>query len=91
MNIRSRVRDFVVENFLYGEDNGFKDRDSFRELGIIDSTGILELISFLEQTFNIAIEDAEVIPENLDCIDNIVDFLTSKLSGAKSKKLEIAL
>lgn len=77
--IRDRVRAFVVENFLFGEDEGLKDDTSLLEEGIIDSTGILELVSFLEEEFSISIEDEELIPENLDSINYVVDYLERKM------------
>jgi len=75
------VRDFVVQNFLFGDGKLLKDDTSFLKQGIIDSTGILELVLFIEQTYNIKIEDEELIPENLDSLRNIVCFLERKLSG----------
>ena len=77
--IRDRVRAFVVENFLFGEDEGLKDDTSLLEEGIIDSTGILELVSFLEEEFTIIIEDEELIPENLDSINYVVGYLEIKM------------
>lgn len=77
--IRDRVRAFVVENFLFGEEEGLKDDTSLLEEGIIDSTGILELVSFLEEEFTIIIEDEELIPENLDSINYVVGYLEIKM------------
>jgi acyl carrier protein len=77
--LRDKVRAFVVENFLFGEDEGLKDETSFLEEGVIDSTGILELVSFLEEEFAIIIEDEELIPENLDSINYVVSYLERKL------------
>ena len=77
--IRDRVRAFVVENFLFGEDEGLKDDTSLLEEGIIDSTGILELVSFLEEEFTISVEDEELIPENLDSINYVVSYLERKI------------
>ena len=76
---REKIRDFVVENFLFGESNGLKDDSSFLDEGIIDSTGILELVSFLEEEFSIRIEDEELIPENLDSVNNVVAYLGKKI------------
>jgi acyl carrier protein len=73
------IRQFVIENFLFEEDANLKEETSFLETGIIDSTGILELVSFLEETFEIAIEDEELIPENLDSIANVAQYLRKKL------------
>ena len=76
----SQARQFIVENYLFGDDSDLQNHTSFLENGIIDSTGILELIAFLETTYGIQIEDAELVPENLDSLDNIVGFL-QKRSG----------
>ena len=76
--VREKVREFVVENFLFGDDNGLEDDTSFLEDGIIDSTGVLELVEFLEDTFSIKVEDDELIPENLDSIANIQAFMAKK-------------
>ena len=74
------IRDFIVENFLFGDSsNGLQDTDSLLEKGIIDSTGVLELVSHLEETYGIKVEDEELIPENLDSIANVTDFLLRKL------------
>jgi acyl carrier protein len=75
------VRDFVVQNFLFGDGKLLEDDTSFLGQGIIDSTGILELVLFLEQAYNIKIEDEELIPENLDSLRNITRFLKSKLNS----------
>jgi len=75
---RDKIRDFIVENFLFGSDNGLKDETSFLDEGIIDSTGILELVNFLEEEFEIAVDDEELNPENLDSIKNVVGYLETK-------------
>ena len=79
MDHSAKVREFIIGNFLFGDDEQFKDDTSFFESGIVDSTGILELIGFLEETYAITIEDEELIPENFDCVKNISDFLDSKV------------
>lgn len=73
-----KVRAFVIENYLFGEEGNLGHDDSFMETGIIDSTGILELVRFLEATFGIKITDEELIPDNLDSINKIVAFLETK-------------
>ncbi len=80
MSYMNRIRDFIVENFLFGEDNGFTEETSFLESGMVDSTGILEIINFLEETYHIVVEDNELIPENLDSLRNLDRFLNKKLS-----------
>ena len=78
-----QIRTFVVDNYLFGEEGKLGSDDSFMESGIIDSTGILELVRFLESTFGITVADEELIPDNLDSINKIVAFLqTKKLSSA---------
>ncbi len=81
--INTVVRKFIIENFLFGSsENGLEDSDSFLEKGIIDSTGILELIAYLEEKYGIEIKDEEIVPENLDCIKSIVNFIRGKRNQA---------
>jgi acyl carrier protein len=80
--IRNVLRQFVRENFLFGDDGSFSDQQSFMELGIIDSTGVLELVEFLERTWGLSIEDRELVPENLDSIDNLARFIERKQQAA---------
>ena len=75
------VKEYIVENFLFGDDSQIQDDTSFLDSGIIDSTGILELVTFLEEKYNIEIADDELIPENLDSLTNIGKFLDYKLNG----------
>lgn len=75
------VRGFIVENFLFGRDEGLNLTDSFLESGIVDSTGVIQLVAFLETTYGIRIGDDELIPENLDSVQNISNFLHRKLAG----------
>ena len=76
---RQALKAFILETFLFGDDSdGFAYSDSFMEKGIIDSTGVLELVAFLEQNYGIAVEDEEMIPANLDSIDNLAAFVQRK-------------
>lgn len=77
--IKQKIRDFVVENFLFGDDGQLEDQTSFLEEGIIDSMGILELVDYIDKEFSVAIADEELLPENLDSINNIAGFLGNKL------------
>ena len=79
MDYSSKVREFIVENFLFGDGELLKEDTSFFESGIIDSTGILELIGFLEETYSIAIQDDELVPENFDNLKRIAQYLGKKL------------
>ena len=79
--LKQQIRTFIVENFLFGDSTQLQEDTSFLDSGIVDSTGILELVTFLEEKYNISIEDDELIPENLDSLTNIVRFLDHKLNG----------
>ena len=72
------IRTFIIENFLFEEDENLKEDTSFLENGIIDSTGVLELVMFIEETYGITVDDDEIVPENLDCISNIAKFIQRK-------------
>jgi acyl carrier protein len=75
----ARVRAFIEENFLFREDvSEFSNTDSLLENGVMDSTGILELVAFLESDFAIQMSDAEIVPENLDSIASIAAYLERK-------------
>ncbi|MDN5995173.1 acyl carrier protein [Acidipropionibacterium jensenii] len=79
--LREKVRGFVLEDLLLGDSERLpSDDSSLLETGVIDSTGILELIEFLEQNFAIQVADNETIPENLDGIDRVVSYVLSKRS-----------
>lgn len=74
------VKEFIIENFLFGEEEQLMLDTDFFDKGIIDSTGVIELVSFLEETFKISVDDDELIPENLSSLKNIDVFLQKKLS-----------
>lgn len=80
---REKVRGFVVENFLFGQAGDLQDTTSFLDNGILDSTGVLELVAFLEETFSIKIDAEETLPDNLDSIELICAFLTAKRKSAE--------
>jgi len=79
-DIKNKVRAFIVENFLYGDDGNLKDDTSFLEGGVLDSTGVLELVSFLEATFSIHVEGDDLVPENLDSLNNLQSYLEKRIS-----------
>jgi acyl carrier protein len=74
------VKEFIIENFLFGEEEQLKLDTDFFDKGIIDSTGVIELVSFMEETFGISVDDEELIPQNLSSLNNIDAFLQKKLS-----------
>ena len=78
-DILKDVVEFIKENFIMGRSDAQIDHDeSLIESGIMDSTGVLELVEYLEATYGINIEDEELIPENLETVNNIVNFLKTK-------------
>jgi len=77
--IATDVRSFVITNYLLGRENGFSNDASFMDEGIIDSTGILELVSHLEESYGIVIPEEELIPDNLDSVNRIAAYLAKKL------------
>jgi acyl carrier protein len=79
MEVEMLIRDFIVENFLFGnKDAPLGDEDSFLQKGLIDSTGILEVVSFIEERFGIKVEDDDLLPENLDSIRHLASFIGRK-------------
>jgi acyl carrier protein len=81
--IERRVRQFIEDNFLFREDRAaLGGGESLLDAGLIDSTGILELVGFLESEFAIQVGDAEIVPENLDSIGTIVAYVAGKQPAA---------
>ncbi|HMN42983.1 MAG TPA: acyl carrier protein [Povalibacter sp.] len=79
MSIKQQVRHFILTNYLFTEDpSKLADAQSLMQSGAMDSTGILELIMFLEEKFAIKIADDEMVPDNLDAVDNVVAFVERK-------------
>jgi len=82
-DIKPIVRRYILENFLMGDAGvQLQDSQSFLDHHIIDSTGFIELVTYLEETWKIRVEDEEMIPENLDSLDNIERFIRSKQSAS---------
>jgi acyl carrier protein len=78
---QQQLRTFIIDNFLFGDASGrftFTDDDSFQERGIVDSTGILELVCHLQERYGIQIEDAELVPDNLDSVSKVARFVERK-------------
>jgi acyl carrier protein len=74
------IRQFIVENFLAGKDDAtFKNSDSFMETRVIDSTGIMELLEFVEEEWGISVKDSELTPDNFDSVAKVAGFVQSKL------------
>ncbi len=79
--LAQQLRHFISDNFLFGAEADFADDDSLIGAGIIDSTGVLELIAHLEEEHHIALDDTDLVPENLDSIGNLVRFIEAKLAA----------
>ena len=86
MDYLNSIRHFVVENYLFGDGDSLMEDTSFMEEGIIDSTGILELVFFIEETFGFSVEDDELIPENMDSLQNIARYIDRKLNPSTAKE-----
>jgi acyl carrier protein len=79
------LRQFIIDNFLFGDQSGrftFSDTDSLQELGIVDSTGVLELVCHLQERYANAVADEDLIPENLDSVERISRFIERKRRDA---------
>lgn len=83
MTVERKIRDFILNNYLFTSDpSALRNDDSFLKRGIIDSTGILEVIHFLGEAFGITVSDAEMVPENLDSVNNLVAFTQRKTASS---------
>lgn len=79
MSIENKVRGYILENYLFTDDeSALNNDDSFLDQGILDSTGMLEVIYFLEDEFDIKVGDEEMVPENLDSVNRIAAYVTRK-------------
>jgi acyl carrier protein len=82
MDTKPQLRKYIADNILMGPEQELGDETSFLERGILDSTGFLELVSFLEQTFGMTVDDDEMVPENLDSLSRIDAYVQRKLGKA---------
>jgi acyl carrier protein len=80
-DVAAEVRAYVEQNFLLGSDVKLAPSDSLLQLQIVDSTGFLELVNFIESTFGIRVGDDEMVPENLESLENIESFVRRKLQA----------
>lgn len=77
--IEEQVKQFVISNFYVVDAKAVSNQTSLLDSGIVDSTGVLEVIEFIERDFGLTVEDAEVVPDNLDSIERIASFICRKL------------
>jgi acyl carrier protein len=81
MTIEEQIKQYVAENFLFSDDGYIlPDEASFLEEGIVDSTGVLELILFVEETYSVTVDNEDVLPENFDSVTQLAAFIRSKLA-----------
>jgi acyl carrier protein len=79
LEIREKIKGFIVENFLFGTDDAsLGDDNSFLESGIIDSTGVLEVVGFIEDEFGIEVLDEELVPDNFDSLSKLTAYVAKK-------------
>lgn len=78
MTIEASVRQYITEKLLVGRARPFSDSDSFLQSGIVDSLGILDLVTFVEERFGVAVEDDEVVPDNFDSVDGLARYIRAK-------------
>ena len=76
--IAAKIEEYIKKSFVFDDSTNLTKDESLLETGIIDSTGVLELISYIEETFGITVDDEELTPENLDSIDKITSFISGK-------------
>lgn len=77
--LKTELRQYIIENFLFGQDSAVLTDDvSFLEQGLIDSTGVLEIVAHLEQTYGVSVEDEELIPLNFDSVNNLAAYVSRK-------------
>ena len=88
--MQQQIRQFILSSFLFTDDQSkLKDEDSLLEQGIMDSTGVLELVAFLESEFGIQIADNELVPENLDSVNRIKAFVGRKQGAAQPQRAAV--
>ena len=78
MNHTQEIREFVISNFLFGDESALQDDTPFLSAGIVDSTGMLEIVMFIEEQLGVMVKDEEMVPENLDSVSRIAAFVESK-------------
>jgi acyl carrier protein len=81
MEVAAQIRSFIVTTFLFGEGDKLANADSLRQSGVVDSTGVLDLLAFLEERYDITVADAELVAENFDSIDKIAAFVARRLAA----------
>ena len=76
--LRSAIRRYILESFLFEPDAPLDDGASLMREGILDSTGVLDLVAYVEETFDIEVEDEELVPENFDSVRSLCEYVQGK-------------
>lgn len=83
MEIEEQVRGYILENFLYTDDaSELSDDQSLFDSGVVDSTGVLELVSFIEESYEVQVDDTELVPDNFDSVEKITAYIKRKVAEA---------
>ena len=83
-NLAQEIRRFITDNFLFGKTRkDFTDEVSFLDIGIIDSTGVLELVNFLEETYSFKVQDEDLVPANLGSIKSVAEYVARKVKAGE--------
>ena len=86
MTVKKLVRQYIADNFLFSDDGyQLSDDASFLEEGIVDSTGVLELVMFVEETFNITVGDEEIVPDNFDSVSSLAAYIRRKMARVTAR------
>jgi acyl carrier protein len=79
MTVQDQIKQYLAENFMFSDDGyQLSDSASFLEEGVVDSTGVLELVMFVEETFDVTVEDDEIVPENFDSVAQLAEYIHRK-------------
>lgn len=76
--IEDRIKEFILKHFPLARKNGFKSHEKWLESGLVDSLGILDLVTFLEKEFSLRVSDEDLLPENFQSLDAVADFVRKK-------------
>lgn len=80
-NIKEKIRTYIAREIMYNGNNfPYQDTESFLEVGILDSTNVLELVMYLEESFGITVQDVEIVPSNFDSVENLATYIQQKLT-----------
>ncbi len=83
MNIEEQIRQFILQNLYYAEDTILGEDDSFLETGVVDSTGVMELVAFIDAEYGVKAAPSELVVENFDSIRRLADFVRKKMPATK--------